>query len=100
IQQNASAAEEMAATTESLSGEAAQLLATVGFFKVGENESRTAMAPRAQHATSSKTEPRMARTPATKTKVLPSRSTSRKETGIHLDLSSSSDQLDDSFEKY
>lgn len=40
IQQNASSSEEMASTSEELSSQAQQLQATVGFFKIGETESK------------------------------------------------------------
>ena len=36
IQQNASAAEEMAATTEELTGQSDQLVAALGFFRIGD----------------------------------------------------------------
>jgi len=36
IQQNASAAEEMASTTEELTGQADQLMSALGFFQTGE----------------------------------------------------------------
>ncbi|HBA71145.1 MAG TPA: chemotaxis protein [Geobacter sp.] len=93
IQQNASASEEMAATSEELSCQAEQLQESISFFNIGNQEARrtTAVA---------------SRKPAKKTQIahVKNASTPAKRIlggGIKLQLGhTSSDQLDDEFEKF
>ncbi len=59
IQQNASAAEEMASTSEGLAGQAEQLKATIGFFNI-EDSGRKAMTRAKRPTTTAKAAPPVA----------------------------------------
>jgi len=97
IQQNATAAEEMASTTEELSGQSDQLVGALGFFHTGEegqaSSTRTA-APK----------PAIRRAPATPAKPPKPNGEGALKTagkaGVRLSLKEHGDDLDKEFERY
>lgn len=96
-QQNASASEEMASTSEELSSQAEQLQDVIGFFKIDSSGVKQRFAQK-------KAVDRRAPAPAKRAAVAhighkPSQTAVSKGGGVHIDMSGSSDKLDDEFEK-
>jgi methyl-accepting chemotaxis protein len=86
IQQNASAAEEMSSTTEELSSQAEQLQETIAFFKTGDSGTRKGVAKKPQKHISVATVSSRAKG-------------NGGHSGISLNLGSSTDMLDEEFER-
>ena len=94
IQQNASAAEEMASTTEELSGQADQLMSALGFFRTGDSDHAPAARTAAPKTGASLGKLREA--------VTPSRPPSKPagKSGVALKMKEAGDGMDKEFERY
>lgn len=111
IQQNASAAEEMASTTEQLTGQSDQLVSALGFFRTGSENGGPAYQPAPQArtlATASKAASLHA-SPAygasSRARKLNGHSTNpvaqvTAKSGVNLRLQDKNDELDGEFERY
>ena len=105
IQQNASAAEEMASTSEELSGQAEGLMSTINFFDIGDSNqsagtSRPSPQPRhvpKRPANSHSSDPKPNGTRPNATAAIKNTS---KLAGFALSLGARHDKLDEEFEKY
>ena len=87
IQQNASASEEMASTSEELYNQAERLQHSISFFNIGNQVRQSASGN--------------SRNPAGKKQVeAAAHSGKRRSGGVHLQLATGSDHMDDEFEKF
>jgi methyl-accepting chemotaxis protein len=102
IQQNASAAEEMASTTEELTGQSEPLVSALSFFKTGEE--RSTHIHRAATHTASKPEPSAPAKPAKPAKSnghdTSAEGMAMAKAGVALHLTDKHDALDSEFERY
>jgi len=96
IQQNASAAEEMASTTEELTGQSDQLISALGFFHTG--DSGQAPAPRTAGVRPSGSLNKLQE--AVTRYAAPATPKGTSKPGISLRMRESGDRIDKEFERY
>jgi methyl-accepting chemotaxis protein len=96
IQQNASAAEEMASTTEELTGQADQLMAALGFFRTGD----TGHAPAAHTAAAKPVSSVGKLRDAVAHAAAPAAPKTARKPGVALKMREPGDPLDKEFERY
>jgi methyl-accepting chemotaxis protein len=104
IQQNAGAAEEMASTATELSSQADQLLATIGFFQIGEGSSRGRAVgggkPAAKAVPSGHVQMKGLAAKAKRPEIQGQTASAEPGKGFALDLGDAGDKLDADFERY
>jgi methyl-accepting chemotaxis protein len=118
IQQNASASEEMAATTEELTGQSDQLMSALSFFRTGEDGrlavARTSVARQEEHAdrapekaarpdghgTGGRIDAVLDKSSKANGRGVQNRAKEAFKTGVNLRLKEKSEDLDTEFERY
>src|SRR6185369_8574472 len=103
IQQNASAAEEMASTSEELTGQADGLLSTINFFQIADSIHRSMARPVAAEGKASvKVAPKPVAKVNGETKTAKQVVNGKRngKTGFALSLAARPDKLDEEFERY
>jgi methyl-accepting chemotaxis protein len=93
IQQNASAAEEMASTTDELTGQSDQLVSALGFFRIPDTEGAAAHAGAKPNGALGKLKAAV-RHPEPQAAKKPSKS------GVALKMAGPADHADKEFERY